>query len=205
VGSATGELIGRQSELDAIRAALRDRSGTHLLVIEGAPGIGKTRLLGAVADVAAAGGARVLSARASELERELPFGVMRQLFEPVLARAPSAQRLQLLGGSAAFASHALTAHPREAAADVFAVLNGLYWLTANLATITPLVLCIDDLHWADEPSLRALAYLLARVEGVDAQLSVALRPNEPGTDDALNRAGTAEQKTDVVARQGYAC
>ncbi|MDQ3764896.1 MAG: hypothetical protein M3460_26295 [Actinomycetota bacterium] len=46
----------------------------------------------------------------------------------------------------------------------FAALHGLYWLTANLCTRSPLMLIVDDLHWSDAPSLRFLAYLLSRLE-----------------------------------------
>ena len=183
--TATGELVGRGDELAAIRHALRDRHGTHLLVIEGAPGIGKTRLLDEAASAAATGGARVLRARGSELERELPFGVMRQLLEPVLRGLPEADRAALLDGDAALAAPALDVRPTHDIVDAFAVLAGLYWLIAGIASAEPLVLCVDDLHWADEPSLRALAYLLGRLDGVDAQLCVALRPHEPGSEEAV--------------------
>ncbi len=183
--NATGELVGRRDELAAIRDALRDRHGTHLLVIEGAPGIGKTRLLDEAASAAATGGARVLRARGSELERELPFGVMRQLLEPVLRGLPEGDRAALLDGGAALAAPALDLRPAHEIVDAFAVLAGLYWLIAAIASAEPLVLCVDDLHWADEPSLRALAYLLGRLEGVDAQLCVALRPREPDSEEAV--------------------
>jgi DNA-binding CsgD family transcriptional regulator len=185
VWSSTGELVGRSDELEAIRHALRDRHGTHLLVIEGAPGIGKTRLLDEAASAASNGGARVLRARGSELERELPFGVMRQLLEPVLRGLPEADRAALLDGDAALAAPALDVRPTQEIVDAFAVLAGLYWLIAGIASAEPLVLCVDDLHWADEPSLRALAYLLGRLDGVDAQLCVALRPHEPGSEEAV--------------------
>jgi len=172
-------LVGRDREIAELRAALRDRAGVALVVLEGVPGIGKTRLLEASAAAARTSGARVLSARAGELERELPFGVIRQLVEPVLTPAQ-------LTGAAALAAPVLEAHPApNARPSGFAVLHGLYWLFAGLAEKAPLVLAIDDLHWADAPSLRALAYVLARIEGVDAQVCVALRPHEPGTDEAL--------------------
>ncbi|WP_028061064.1 ATP-binding protein [Candidatus Solirubrobacter pratensis] len=192
-------LVGRERELEALRAGLRNRAGAALLVIEGAPGIGKTRLLLAAAGAARDGGARVLTARAGELERELPFGVIRQLLEPALSP-------ELLTGAAALAAPALEPRPAPAplvfdappGAAGFAVLHGLYWLIANLAAATPLVLAVDDLHWADAPSLRALAYVLARIEGVDAQLCVALRPHEPGADDALVAAVLRSAPSRVV-------
>jgi hypothetical protein len=185
VWTAAGDLVGRSDELAAIRDALRDRHGTHLLAIEGAPGIGKTRLLNEAASDADTGGARVLRARGSELERELPFGVMRQLLEPVLRGLTESDRAALLQGDAALAAPALDLHPSHQIVDPFAVLAGLYWLIAGIASAEPLVLCVDDLHWADEPSLRALAYLLGRLDGIDAQLCVALRPHEPGSEEAV--------------------
>ena len=58
----------------------------------------------------------------------------------------------------------------------FTVLHGLYWLCANLAGDEPLVLTVDDAHWADAPSLRFLAFLLPRLEELSLALVVATRP-----------------------------
>ncbi len=183
--SGTGHLIGRADEITALRHALRDRAGTHLVVIEGAPGIGKTRLLTEAAAATRASGAKVLSAHGTELECELPFGVMRQLLDPVLRACGPGERERLLDGAAAMALPALDERPTAGNIDAFAVFAGLYWLIDGIAATAPLQLCVDDLHWADEPSLRALAYLLVRLDGVDAQLCVTLRPHEPGSEQAL--------------------
>src|SRR5689334_3257744 len=93
-------------------------------------------------------GLRVLVARAGPLEREIPFGVARQLLEPALMAAGQAEREALLSGSAGFARP--VAFPD--AADEFdpradrraAVLHGLYWLTANLASESPVLIAVDD-------------------------------------------------------------
>ena len=61
----------------------------------------------------------------------------------------------------------------------FAVLHGLYWLVVNLAASGALLIAIDDAHWADEPSLRWLAYLAPRLEGLAAGMLVAMRPGDP--------------------------
>ena len=61
------------------------------------------------------------------------------------------------------------------------MLHGLYWLVANLAATRPLLIVVDDAHWADEPSLRWLAYLAPRLEGLAAGLLVALRPGDPAS------------------------
>lgn len=183
--SGKGDLVGRAEEITAIRHALRDRAGIHLVVLEGAPGIGKTRLLNEAAAAARASGVKVLTARGTELERELPFGVMRQLLDPALRACGPRERERLLDGAAAMALPALEEHPSAGHIDAFAVFAGLYWLIAGIAATVPLQLCVDDLHWADEPSLRALAYLLVRLDGVDGQLCVTLRPHEPGSEQAL--------------------
>ena len=193
-------LVGRERELGELRRGVRERVAQ--LVIEGAPGIGKTKLLEVAAAAARADGARVLLARAGELERELPFGVIRQLLEPVLSP-------ELLTGAAALAAPVLDPRPAPSrptfdappGAAGFAMLHGLYWLLAGLAEQAPLFLAIDDLHWADGPSLRALAYVLARLEGVDAQVGVALRPHEPGADEELI-ASVLRSAPSLVVRPG---
>lgn len=79
-------LVDRADELariDAVLAAARAGTGATLL-IEGPAGIGKTSLLVHAGERASAAGMRVLDARASELERELAMGVVRQGIDPVL-------------------------------------------------------------------------------------------------------------------------
>ena len=60
-------------------------------------------------------------------------------------------------------------------------MHGLYWLTANLADRRPLLIAVDDVHWADEASLRWLAYLAPRLEGLAVAVLLALRPDEPAS------------------------
>ena len=71
-------------------------------------------------------------------------------------------------------------------------MHGLYWLAANLAAERPLVIAVDDAHWADGPSLRWLAHLAARVDGLPVALLLAVRdgPDEPPLLDELRVAGT---------------
>ena len=129
-----------------------------------------------------ASGFEVLGARAGELESDFAFGIVRQLFEGVLASAPSDLRAELLSGAAALAAPLFAVVPGdsgEAAAETsFAMLHGLYWLTANFALRRPTLLVVDDLHWADEPSLRWLGYLARRLEGLPLLVVAATRPPE---------------------------
>ncbi len=126
---------------------------------------------------------RCCSRAASELEREFPFGVVRQLFESVVTDPE--RREQALAGAAAPAA-AVFGEAAMAEGDAsFAALHGLFWVALNLAAEGPLVLAIDDLHWCDRPSLRFVAYLARRLEGQPILVAATIRSGEPGTDVAL--------------------
>jgi tetratricopeptide (TPR) repeat protein len=183
------DLLERDTELAAVTGLIAATpGGGRLLAIEGPPGIGKTALMAAAKALAQEAGLQVLAARGSELERSFSYGVVRQLFEPLLASVQAEERADLLAGSAAFAAPLFDS--AQVAADPavdssLATLHGLYWLTANLAARRPLLLAVDDLHWCDLPSLRWLAYLLPRMEGLGLLVVVGLRPAEPGEDPGL--------------------
>jgi DNA-binding CsgD family transcriptional regulator len=187
-------LLARESELAALSALMADARGGEgrLAIIEGGAGIGKTRLITEARTSAATHGLAVLTARAGELERDYAFGVVRQLFEPVLARCSVDERGDLLSGAASLAAplfdrHALARQDGERADVAFRTLHGLYWLTANIAQRTPALLAVDDLHWSDEPSLRWLNYLARRLEGLPMLVLLASRPlpPEPGAEALL--------------------
>src|SRR5256885_13047253 len=99
-------LLEREAELAAI-AALVDgaRAGDgRLLAFEGRAGMGKSRLVAATREAANAAGLDVLAARAGELEQEFAFGVVRQLFESLLATSSDEERAELLAGAASLAA-----------------------------------------------------------------------------------------------------
>jgi DNA-binding CsgD family transcriptional regulator len=186
-----GTLLEREHELATLEGLIDDAAGgrdARIAVVEGRAGIGKSRLLAAVRERAADAGLRTLTARGTELEREFPFGAVRQLFEPL--RADPGEWERLLGGSAA---SALPVFETPAASDdgdavrdaSFATLHGLFWLTVNLTADAPLMLVVDDLHWCDRPSLRFLAYLAPRLEGLPLALVVGLRTGEASADPTL--------------------
>jgi DNA-binding NarL/FixJ family response regulator len=182
-------LLERDSELDSLRSALQDAEGGggRLALVEGPAGIGKSRLLAELRRAAHEDDVRVLTARGSELEREFPFGVVRQLFESQLTDGEARERW--LAGAAAPARAIFEAAGSDSngmAADAtFAALHGLYWLTANVAADGPVLLSVDDLHWCDRPSLRFLAYLTRRLDDMPALVGATLRSTDPGTDPAL--------------------
>jgi len=189
-------LLERERELAALDAVLERGGG---LVVEGRAGIGKTALVDAACRRAAGFGREVLRARGSELEAGFAFGVVRQLFERRLAGAQKSARDGLLAGQAdAVRPLLLEAHAETWAFDTsFAVLHGLYWLTVNLADRQPLLIAVDDAHWADESSVRWLAHLAPRLEGAAVALLVALRPAVPARVEVPLEALLAEARTVV--------
>src|SRR5829696_4098063 len=101
-------LLEREGELASLEALIAlTPTGGRLALIEGPPGIGKTRLLAEARRRGRESGLAVLGARAAELEHELSYGVVRQLFEPLLAGLPSAERDEILSGPAAPAAAVL--------------------------------------------------------------------------------------------------
>jgi AAA ATPase domain len=184
MGSYRG-IVGRQPELAALSAAVAGAATGrgNLMLVEGPPGIGKTTLLRAACEQSGAAGALVLAARGLALEEGFSYGIVRQLFEPVRAAAAPGEWDGLLKGAARLAARVFdTAEAGPVEDDVpYAVMHGLYWLVANLAARGPLVIAVDDADWADASSLRWLAHLSARIEGLPLALLLAVHggPDQP--------------------------
>lgn len=176
-------LLERGEELAAIDALIADvlADSGRLAVIEGSAGIGKSSILTEGRTRAAGSGLTVLRARGTEIERAFSYGGVRQLFETLVAQADSEQRAALFDGAAAHARRLL--EPDQPASETaagedaaFALVHGLHWLALNLSERGPLLLAVDDLQWLDAASLRWLAYLARRLEGVAIGILGALRP-----------------------------
>jgi DNA-binding CsgD family transcriptional regulator len=176
-------LLERERELAEIEAMLGTlKSGTGALVlVEGEPGIGKTALLRRAIALAEERGVDVLRARGGELERELTFGIARQLLE---RRASSDG---LLDGAARHAAPVLSG---ESAADLDepSLVHALFWACANLAERGPLLVVVDDTQWADPASLRFLVYLARRVEELPVAVVASISTGEPDAPGDLLRA-----------------
>lgn len=177
-------LLERDGELDRIDALLRAAGAEAggVLAIRGPMGAGKTRLLEVAQQRAEAAGLRVLRARAGELEQVFSFGVVRQLFEPLARRLLDEPAGSALSGPARMAVRMIlddeTASP-GLVDPAFPVLHGLHWLCVDLVQSRPLLMTIDDAHWADAPSLRWLDFLCRRLEGEGVGVIVAFRDPAP--------------------------
>jgi predicted ATPase len=196
IGDRASALRERDAERAAIQSAFESAiaGAGRVLLIEGSPGVGKTTLLDALCH-AASGRAMVLRGRSGEQESDLPLAVVRELFEAAVLRADDDERVRLLTGAAGFAGRLVGANaPIATDTDsAFAMVHGLYWLTANFAEASPLVLAIDDAHWADEATQRWLAYLIPRVHELPVLLALTVRPRELAPESRLAAALATDQ------------
>ena len=182
------KLWDREPEVAELERALAwaQHGEGGVLVLRGPAGIGKSSLLLDAQRRAAAGGMLVLAARAAPFERGFPYGVARQLFEPIVARG-DVPVSELFSGAAARARDVLEDEPRELPSQdpSFASLHALYWLTSNLAVRAPLLVSVDDASWSDAASLRFLEFLVRRLGGMPVTLVLAYRTGDPEPADVL--------------------
>ena len=181
-----GALLERERELETLREGL-DRAGAGegmLLLIEGPAGAGKTVLAREARAAAERARMMPLEARGSELEQPFAFGVVRQLLEPVISKEPG--RTDLFAGAAGPAARLFEpGEQRPLDADAgFEALHSLYWLVVNMADQAPVLVLVDDCQWADRDSLRFLAYLAQRIEGLPVTMLLTGRPPDAGGDEA---------------------
>jgi ATP/maltotriose-dependent transcriptional regulator MalT len=191
-------LVGRAAEREAISGALRAlRAGAGgVVALEGEPGIGKSRLLAHLA--AGAEGCAVLRAAATEFEVDLPYALWTEALDGHLAGLGE-RRVARLGlkdpDALALAVPALGSAP---APDRHRFHRALRDLLERLGAARPVVLCLDDIHWADPASVDALAAMLHRPP--DAPVLMALAAREGQVPAALAGAlGAAMRNGRVVA------
>ncbi|MEW1922984.1 AAA family ATPase [Streptomyces sp. NPDC088360] len=187
-------LFERESELAAVDEALSelcglsrdgseptDRPRGALIAFAGRAGLGKTSLLAEARRRAAAKGCTVAPARGSDQEQRVAFHVARQLVQPLLASVPDAELRDVLGSWYGVVGPALglCAAPDDAPPDPQGLREGLDWVLTHLAVQrAPLVVVVDDAHWADAESLSWLSAFAPRAEALPLLLVVAYRPEE---------------------------
>ena len=208
-GTRAGPLVGRRQELASLEAALDAlRSpGARWLALNGEPGTGKTRLLAELGARAQARGHLVLVGRGSEMERELPFGVwVAALDDHVAALGPD--RVEALVGDRA-AELARVLPSAAASGDValgglqderFRAHRAVRALLQQLAVRQPVVVVLDDIHWADEASLELIVHLLRRPAPARILTALAFRDGQlPASVLAALEAASAREQPQRAA------
>jgi DNA-binding NarL/FixJ family response regulator len=180
------QLVGRAEELGFLNNALDelDQGRSAAVELVGEPGIGKTRLLAELARRADERGQLVLSGRAAELERDLPFWVfVDALDEYVQGLDP--RRLDSLDedvrAELAHVFPSLSAHATRRQTpqhERYRTHRAVRELLEQLAATTPLVLVLDDLHWADSGSMELVGALLRTPPTAAVLLALAVRPRQ---------------------------
>ncbi len=204
--AASAPLWERDEELAAVGRALdtlcadRTCAGT-LLVFRGEAGLGKTALLAEIRRIAEARGCTVWSTRGAETLRSVPFNVVRQLLQPALMSLMPEEAREYLGDWYDIAGPALgITDPGERHADPQGVCDGLVAAVRRLARRDwPLVLLIDDAHWADQETLRWLAAFAERLDDLNVLVVVARRPGEVTGDSARHLDAVAAAAARPVA------
>ncbi|GGR49277.1 hypothetical protein GCM10015536_63640 [Streptomyces griseomycini] len=183
--AASASLWERDEEVAAIAQAIdtlcADRSSPgSLLVLRGEAGLGKTALLAETRRIAERRGCTVWSARGGETLRSVPFNVVRQLLQPALVSMLPEEAREYLGDWYDIAGPALgITEPGARHADPQGVCEGLIAAVRRLARRDwPLVLLIDDAHWADQETLHWLAGFVERLADLSVLVVVARRPGE---------------------------
>ncbi|WNI19308.1 ATP-binding protein [Actinacidiphila sp. ITFR-21] len=194
-------LLERDDELGAVDDALARLTGEYgrprggLLAFAGSAGLGKTTLLGEVRDRAVGRGCTVLSARGGDQEQQVAFHVARQLLQPRLAGRPEPEIRDTLGSWYGIVGPALGLCTAEGPApDPQGLRDGLDWVLTHLAVQSaPLVLVLDDAHWADPQSLNWLVAFAPRADELALLVVVAYRPDElpPGAEAFRGLPGRA--------------
>src|SRR5215210_4110552 len=187
MAQAAKQLVGRPTELGAFDGVLAEIAQGRAAALElvGEPGIGKTRLLRELGDRADARGHLVLSGSASELERDLPFWVFVDALDEY-AEGLDPRRLEHLGGQTraelAHVFPSLSAAGGDAAVGLqderYRTHRAVRELLEVLAATQPLVLILDDLHWADSGSIELLGALLRSPPSGAVLVAMATRPQQ---------------------------
>ena len=182
-------IVGRQAELETLGRALAalDEGSAAMLYVVGEPGIGKTRLLAELQARAHARRHLVLAGRAAEFERDLPFGLFVAALDDYLASLtddelaalgpdPRGRRRPSWAGSSRPSPTWPRAPPAGLQEERYRAHRAVRGLLEGLSGRRPVVLVLDDVHWADAASVELLCHLVAHRPAGPVLLALAMRP-----------------------------
>jgi DNA-binding CsgD family transcriptional regulator len=188
-------LHGRVAELELVEAQLeRAAAGSvRVVLIEGEPGIGKSRILEAALKRAGERGFDVFIGRADEVERARPFGPLAEALDCRPGAEPRrAEIAHLLRGE--MAAGRVPIEPTRDPGLQFRVVDDFVDLVEELALGSPVALGLEDLHWADPSTLLTVRSLARRLTYVPLAVFLTLRP--------APRTRNLEQLLDALIHDG---
>jgi predicted ATPase len=201
-------LVGRDREVELLDRLLAEACGgvSRFVVVDGEPGIGKSSLLTELGRRAEARTCLVLAGRATELERELPFGPVVDALDAYLAsldgrayeRLGAEELGQLASVFPSLGALRERSLPPNTAAERFRAHHAVRELIERLAARQPVVLVLEDLHWTDGATVELIAHLLRRAPDAAVLVALSFRtggavPALAGAIEAAARDGAIEQ------------
>ena len=169
-------LVGRSSELELLRSTFAETaggSGPHAVLIGGEAGVGKTRLLAEmVSSVVADGATPLIGACIDVGEGGLPYAPIVEALRAHLGALSPVELERLIGPARADLSHLLPELGRQGQAPITAptpsgrarLFEHLLGVVSRVASASPLLLVVEDLHWADRSTRDVLFFLLRNLD-----------------------------------------
>lgn len=208
-----GVFVGRERELEQLRQALDDALAGQgrLVLVSGEPGIGKSRLVDELIQAARERHARVLVGRCWEAGGAPPYWPWVQALRTLVEEAEAEQLRAQLGAGAVDLAQLLPElrelfpdlpepPPLESAGARFRLFEAASSFLRSASRARPLVLALDDLHAADEPSLLLLQFLARQLDDRALLVAAAYRDVDPTLHDPL-AATLAELAREPVTRR----
>ncbi|HEU5000477.1 MAG TPA: BTAD domain-containing putative transcriptional regulator, partial [Lapillicoccus sp.] len=189
-------LVGRADALAEVDGLLDDliRGRSGRLVVSGEPGIGKSRVAAELVARAAARGVQVAIGRCHEADVAPPFWPWRAVLRQLAGSAPPPEVARLLGSGDG--SDPVT----DAGSAAFRTYDAVCELLRSASTSAPLLVVLEDVHWADASSLRLLGYAAEAL--ADAPVALAVTRRAVGAPDADGGTQALAAALATLARTG---
>jgi len=175
-GRVGPSFVGREEEIGKLRGAVDDTLGGRgsLIMLVGEPGIGKTRMAEEIATYAAVRSVRVLIGRCHETEAGIPYLPFLEAIRSYVEDAPEDDLREQLGEGASDVARLVSevrqrlpdlpsASQGEGEAERYRLFESVSNFLANAGRAKPIMLVLDDLHWADRPTLLLLQHLARKL------------------------------------------
>ncbi|MEA2474857.1 MAG: eukaryotic-like serine/threonine-protein kinase [Thermoleophilaceae bacterium] len=213
---AEGVFVGREKEVERLRGAFEDALAARgrLMMLVGEPGIGKTRTAQELTTYAQLRGARVLVGRAYEGEGAPAYWPWVQIARTYMEGRPKDEIKADMGPGAIDIAQVVgevrgvlpendfgeTANPADSEQARFRLFDSVTTFLRNASKREPLVIVLDDLHWADTPSLLLLEFMARELGGARLLIVGTYRDVELGRKHPLSRVLADLARESLVER-----